>query len=248
MRSGRPCQDAVLAVALEETRVVAVSDGHGTCRRSDVGARIAVEVATECLSGFYAALSREERENLSTSLALMRAPTRRQIVQTWTERVLAHDLADPAPDGLRDYGATLLFGLATPEMLLLGQLGDGDVLIVDASGEVVRPMEPDSLVFGNETPSLCDDEAWNRVRLAIRPAPEGGCLVLLSTDGYANSYPTDGAFDAVAVDYLKMVVKHGMAAVDENLARILGHVSTVGSGDDVSLALMYFPKETGEQP
>ena len=103
-------------------------------------------------------------------------------------------------------------------------------------------------IFGNETPSLCDDEAWNRVRLAIRPAPECGCLVLLSTDGYANSYPTDGAFDAVAVDYLKMVVKHGMAAVDENLARILGHVSTVGSGDDVSLALMYFPKETGEQP
>ena len=229
-------------------QVVAVSDGHGSCRRSDVGARIAVEVATECLSAFYEALSRDERENLSTALALARAPTRRQIVQAWTERVSAHELAEPAPDGLRDYGATLLFALATPEMLLLGQLGDGDVLIVDASGDVVRPMETDSLIFGNETPSLCDDEAWNRVRLAIRPVPAGECLVLLSTDGYANSYPTDTGFDAVATDYLKMVAAHGMAAVAENLPRILDHVSTVGSGDDVSLALMYFPKQIGERP
>ena len=248
VRADRPCQDAVFDGTRGGARAVAVADGHGSSLRSDTGARMAVEVAVEHLLGLHEAMTPEERGRLSATLEFLRAPTLRQIVQAWVDQVEMHNAADPAPAGLRDYGTTLLFALATPSLLLFGQLGDGDILVVDADGQVSRPIPPDPLAFANETPSMCEADAWTRIRLAVRPAPTGESLVLLCTDGYANSYADDEVFERIGPDYLKLVRSQGLAGLAPHLPRFLDHVSAQGSGDDVSVALLYFPPSTGDDP
>ena len=66
--------------------------------------------------------------------------------------------------------------LATPEFLLLGQLGDGDLILVDGSGTVSRPLPIDPRCFGEETSSLCLPDAPTSLRVLATPVPEGHSL------------------------------------------------------------------------
>lgn len=46
-RQGLPCQDACAAIATSSVAVLAVADGAGSRPRSEEGARLAVQLATE---------------------------------------------------------------------------------------------------------------------------------------------------------------------------------------------------------
>jgi hypothetical protein len=242
-RAARPGQDAHGHETRGAATAVAVADGHGACARGDVGARFAVDAALvhllaawEHLAG--AGLSLESTEDLFLS------QVRRQIVQEWQECVAAHLQSQPTPppDGIRAYGTTLIFALATPEFLAFGQLGDGDALLVDATARVRRPLTPEPLAFAGETPSMCEAQAWLRMRVAVLPRDIAPGLVCLMTDGYTNAYASDGDLDEVARGYARLLDTHGPDALARALPGFLHRVSREGSGDDVSLALMRLPR------
>lgn len=244
LRDDRPCQDAIHHATRDGVLAVAVADGHGSSRHGDVGAQRAVAAAVTELLAFAAAGAAQPVGEADALAAIARHDElRERIVHHWVRAVSEHATSS-APDAMVDlvpYGSTLLFALATSGQVLLGQLGDGDIVVVDAAGTVTRPMPIDEASFGDETRSLCQDKAWSFLRLVELPTPLGEAMLFMSTDGYAKSYPSDDAFAAVARDYLGLLREHGADAVERNLPAFLATVSAQGSGDDVSLALLHWP-------
>lgn len=236
VREGKPCQDAIRGAREGDFVALAVADGHGTSEHGDVGAALAVDVAVEQLLRFAADLG-PDREPRAVH-AFAEHPLRVQLVREWVDRVRRHAGTDAAE--LQPYGSTLLFALASPDYVLVGQLGDGDILMVDGARQVVRPIAPDPSNFADETTSLCQNEAWLYMRLRTTPAPDGEMLLLLSTDGYSKSYETDAIFELIGPDYLDMLHEQGAAEVEKQLGEILKAVSAGGSGDDIAFGMLHW--------
>jgi hypothetical protein len=62
--------------------------------------------------------------------------------------------------------------------------------------------------------------------------------VLLATDGYANSFREDAGFLRIGGDLLEMIRQDGIEGVDGNLETWLNEASELGSGDDITVALV----------
>jgi Protein phosphatase 2C len=264
VRDGLPNQDALATWTSKDPAapiaIVTVADGHGGARhfRSAVGARLAVDVSLEVLREMAARFdtaSEAERARITQ----VDVPLR--IVKAWTDAAHAHLAAHPIADHewstleaadsasavemVRDeplfaYGATLLAALATPSCVVLTQLGDGDILLVSADGSASRPVPSDDRLVGNLTTSLCRSDASRDFRCAVLPLDRGIAppLVLMATDGYANSFRNDADFLQIGRDMLELLHKNGIGAIGELLPPILEYASTHGSGDDITLGLM----------
>jgi serine/threonine protein phosphatase PrpC len=250
-RNGLPNQDAIHwlpASGRGSSAVLAVADGHGSPRysRSHVGAAIAVEKSTALIDEFLR--GQANGDNLSMIKHAAEEWLPRALVRNWSEGVIEHLGIDPLSAAelspLRDeaaiaYGATLLVAAVTERFVLYLQLGDGDILSVSHSGDVTRPLTKDERLFGNETTSLCASEAWRDFRIHFQPLTQSPpALVLLSTDGYPNSFRDESGFLKVGSDILDMVQENGLASVQDQLAGWLLDSTRSGSGDDVTLGIL----------
>ena len=255
-RTGLPNQDAVdYAVASWEdpVTVLAVSDAHGGSRyfRSQVGSTLAVHIAVRLVREFLGDTSHKKDAR----------GLRQQIVATWRSSVLSDLANNPFTEeelakveeaegaGARDsilerpeyaYGATLLAaGTAVDRMLYL-QLGDGDILAVDAEGGTQRPIVADERLVANQTTSLCQPDAWQEFRVAL--TEDGAALpplVLISSDGYVNSFRSEEDFLQIGTDYLAILREQGSDALAHELPHILADATQQGSGDDISLGVLH---------
>ncbi len=265
--SGAPNQDALSWWSAEGEKALAVlcvADGHGGSEytHSHIGARRAVENAQMLLVSEV--LPRILDGSALTDLAQFRRHLSQQLpkdlVNRWRESIFEHAAdeetaradapraretvahrtsAQPDVPVERRYGATLLATLLTPELHLYIQLGDGDILTVSQEGEVARPPFPaDSQLIANYTTSLCSKEAWRFVRIHFQPIVEKPpALVMLATDGYANSFADNAAFEQVAKDIYGNIQQDGPATVADLLPGWLRETSEAGSGDDISVVI-----------
>ncbi len=234
-----------------------VADGHGGSEytRSRIGALYAVknmqsllvyEVLPQIVDGSALEDPLQFKRHLDQWLP-------NQLVRRWLQSVhwnanyYAHRYADAEeeisaqtddPVALR-YGSTLLAALLTPSLHLYVQLGDGDILTVSEEGQVARPPLPtDRRLFANGTTSLCSSDAWRFVRIHFQPIVEKPpALVMLATDGYANSFVDNAAFEQVAKDLYTAIQQDGPAVVADRLPDWLRETSDNGSGDDISVVI-----------
>lgn len=146
---------------------------------------------------------------------------------------------DAAMFGYLAYGATLLCAVVTADFILYLQLGDGDILTVSERGEVTKPLAADERLFANETTSLCSRDGWRDFRVGFQVmSGEPPALILLSTDGYANSFRDEAGFLKVGSDLLEMIRADGLESISDNLEIWLTEASQAGSGDDISLGII----------
>lgn len=261
-RDGLPNQDAMAWTPPTESGgrlVAAVSDGHGSAKafRSGRGARLAVTVGVDAGSAF---LDRLGGAGLGALDQRAWGPLTRAIVDRWAAGVRADlaagpiseqelaDLADLDGPGARRaveanpalaYGATLLVVAVLGSFALFLQLGDGDILVVPAAGQVTRALRDDPRLFANETTSLCMPDAAREFRVACRPLTRPGPQVLLlATDGLANAYQDETSFLQVGADLLARIGAVGIDAVAGELDAFLEEAS-VHSGDDVTVAAVW---------
>lgn len=249
-RNGLPNQDAIYwlpASGHGSSVVLAAADGHGSARysRSHIGAALAVANAAALVDEFLS--SQEDVANLSLIKHATEEWLPRALVRTWSEAVCDHLKTDPfssgevsgASESSVAYGATLLVAAVTERFVVYLQLGDGEILSVSESGEVSRPLVKDERLFGNETTSLCAPEAWLDFRVSFQPLTHSRpALILLSTDGYPNSFRDEAGFLQVGSDILQMIRNNGLASVNEHLAGWLRDSTRAGSGDDVTLGIL----------
>jgi serine/threonine protein phosphatase PrpC len=263
VRSGQPGQDDISWIEPSDSfafPILTVADGHGSSKafRSDKGAKFAVELAANEVKDFL--LAQVDLSNLSAIKRIAAEGLPQELVKHWTSAVhknLAMEPLTPAElsalevkDGkaareaveknpLLAYGSTVLVVAVTELFVLYLQLGDGDIVCVSEEGEPTRPMPKDERLFGNETTSLCAPGAWKDFRVNFQVIsgrhPE---LIMLSTDGYANSYKNDAGFLKVGPDILQTIRSEGVEKVKQNLNDWLTETSEKGSGDDITIGLI----------
>lgn len=260
-RAGKPNQDAVnirFTGGAGTIVVAAVADGHGSHRsfRSEIGSRLAVDAAVE----HFAQRAKELGTDVSLTAIRRFAQEQwpRDILHIWRSAVkddwdkMPRDDAEleilqaagrmpPEECDFAIYGTTLLACVVTPRYIAFLQLGDGDIVILSNDGTASRPLVRDERLIGNETTSLANSkvEDWRTGFLALNPeAPAPPQLILLSTDGYANSFRDDTGFLQVASDLAALLRSHGRKYVERELPGWLEQASAEGSGDDVTLCVI----------
>jgi hypothetical protein len=252
IRHGIPNQDCIGPTENPDGSIIlVVSDGHGSPRsfRSDIGSRLAVQAAIEVCKDFIEQV-RDTPIAFARNQAEQQIP--RRILKKWEDGVrIHHELNGFSPEeqllvGTPDrypiaYGATLLVAFATQRYLVAFQLGDGDILAVsDETGEVSFVIEKDPSLIANETTSLCQKEAWKYFRFRFhlfesRPP----ALILISSDGYSNSFATTSGFRKTGIDFLDILTKQGPEWLASKLPQWLEEASCEGSGDDISVGIIY---------
>jgi hypothetical protein len=262
MRSGIANQDAIGWVENADSAsgvLLAVADGHGSakCFRSEYGSRFAVDIALQLTTGIDASEPRASASGMwDTGEGL--AP---ELVRRWRQMVQDHLCENPIPasallnlerklgkaarrsvesDPVLAYGSTLLVTGVSESIVFHLQLGDGDILTVSDDAEVSRPWPRAEGPLGDETASLATRDAAGEMRLHVTRAPASmPALILLSTDGYANSFREDGGFLAVGRDLWRTIHTEGIAPIRENLECWLREASDLGSGDDITLGILW---------
>jgi serine/threonine protein phosphatase PrpC len=263
LRTGLPNQDAIRwlpASGAGPPLILAVSDGHGSAKyfRSHIGSERAVETTAWLIQDLLD--GQPDPANLSAIKRTAEDRLPQQITRRWKQAVAEHLKQAPltadelgtleqqdgvaarqaiADDPSLAYGATILAVLVAETFILYLQLGDGDMLVVAEDGRVTRPLERDARLFANQTTSLCSTDAWRDVQVRFQalvdPPP---ALILLATDGYANSFVNEAAFLQVGTDILEMIRTEGLEAVQESLETWLSEASQAGSGDDITLGIL----------
>lgn len=256
VKVAQPNQDSLAAhpeTGPGQTVVLAVADGHGSERyvRSDTGASIATRVLL-ALGLEYSNMA--ETEALTSLKALAEEALPRQLGRHWREQVVAHLESNPLgndvedeipgtvePDAIRTYGTTVLGAVITGRLLVCWQLGDGDILLISDAGEVTAPLAPDTPEVGVETDSLAEADAWQRVRVHWAPlSGDSTSLVVLSTDGLANSFASEQDFRAFGSDTLEHLRSEGIEQTRLALPTWLAKATSF-SGDDVTVAAAWQP-------
>lgn len=254
---GRECQDWIDWCSTKTYHILAVSDGHGSSYFGREGARIAVEVAINVFEDVI-----RQRQLLQENYNVLREQLPRSIVRRWRQKVLdwyhhsgeyvlpPNDAgnSDKSDKGLteqeiiRQFGCTLITVALSGQVICYLQIGDGDILAVSPDRQVVAPLPDDDLLIANETTSLCLPSAELYFRFRIIPfgvfLPQ---LIMVSTDGYVNSFATREDFEQAALDYLDILSKR-YVDVSQSLSKWLQETSAKGSGDDIAVGLIYRPK------
>ncbi len=266
-KKGLPNQDAIDWHPPESKEndlplILAVSDGHGSSKhfRSNVGSQLAVEAAIKAIrenildnKQFCEEYSPQHLKDLKEQVE-GRLP--QQIIMRW-EELVKEDWKNKSTESkegtyiqqkvedkrLTAYGATLLCVVVTKHFVLYLQLGDGDILCVDSQGNTTRPIPKDKTLIANETYSLCQKDAWQYFRFKIENYSNKGLeempeLILVSTDGYANSFSSEEGFISIGKDYRQLIIEQGLDKVVEQLPGFLEETSSKGSGDDISLGII----------
>jgi hypothetical protein len=154
LRHRLPCQDYSLCELHGNTLICAVADGAGTASHAETGARIA---ATYFVQAFHdvdpAAIEREHASGFIQSL----------------QQMLCNEAADNGA-ALTDYACTLLGVIATPEVTVCVQIGDGAIVIPGCEpgtyDTAVWPMHGE---YANTTSFVTQKNAADVVELRIVP-------------------------------------------------------------------------------
>ena len=262
-RDGRPCQDAhaiwASSFAGEPVLVAAVADGHGGGRHdlSHCGAALAVQAAVgeviASLPGSPAAGVRGQGPGEG------RAEFHLRVTARWREYVSADacrrtgSLPSRAEgtEVFTRYGSTLLLALVDGSDCWVGQIGDGEILMVRPGGGIEAPLPRDESLLGTVTYSLSSRDSGALWRTGRFPIGAGGLLVM-ATDGVSDSFENpDSEFRVFARSLSERVNSFGIERVGSALPGWLDGYSRDGSGDDMTLVLVLLnpsPRGTMEEP
>jgi serine/threonine protein phosphatase PrpC len=136
---------------------------------------------------------------------------------------------------LERYGTTIIVGLVTADFCMVGQIGDGDALLLQEKGPLTL-IEPDASMYGTTTRSLCGptpDRHWR-----VRRAPsDKSSVLMLSTDGLSDSFASRAGFLAFGTDLHHLLTQYGQRAIVRQIPVWLDGYSRDGSGDDITVGL-----------
>lgn len=216
--------------------VAAVADGHGAAPyfRSDIGAKLAVQSALDCLK--FPNPQQPSAATIGT-----------WIHNRWSELVHAHlsQQRFSAPhdgDDLLPYGSTLIAASASSRWLITAQIGDGDTYLGYSGQALVRVDASQDAFEGEQTLSLCMPDAASYFTIQIvdldwvESPPD---FLVLCTDGVAKSFATAGACERAMSQFRELCTSKAgqFSTVASQLPAWLSEVSQRGSGDDASMVM-----------
>lgn len=255
LKENNPNEDSVLLSRIgSHALVVAISDGHGSdkCFRSQTGSRFAVKALENIFQKTPSLKTIDEVRQVTESLPAM-------IVQQWKAFVdedlksYPYSLAEQSDECKSNlylpYGCTLLGCYLTNQYGIFIQIGDGDMFALFSEGITKKLVPDDERLTGQETTSLCLTDAEKDFRISVIDFSENSLdVIILGTDGMGNSYSTDMDLFDWATDIKEiMSQENGRDMINENFSTWLDEVSTNGSGDDISMAVIVMEKDSSSE-
>lgn len=258
MRKSQDCQDSHRIDYTDDMAIISVADGHGSdsCPYSKTGSAIAVNVFYSVMRDYYDRYKQSENGLVQLMQFLNREgclKIARTIDLEWKRRVYKQHLNRKRevpidkkgnPDKVavyKLYGTTLVGLVITDLFTFSFQLGDGDILSVNDTGtEILVRTEK---ILGVETHSLCKIDTWKKAVTSVKPRAatnRNPQLFMLSTDGLANSYNTQSAFEETCKAYYSTIKEYGFEVIEDNLVGWLKETTECGCGDDVTAVFAYF--------
>lgn len=234
-----PCQDAHLLVSGSAAGLpylfAAVADGHGSAKHdlSHIGAQLAVQAA---LQVFQKIMRDYGTQPISDIVVGFKATFPKFVAKAW-QKLLEDEQPNTAKeqDARTRYGSTLLVIAAFKKVLLLAQIGDGDIVLFrNDQTEPSEPLTYDDQLVGGSTYSLCSPEADKFFRVKSLPFADAR-FITLSTDGLRNAYADTGAFHRLLEAMHSNIDQHGLTQAANIIPEYLDRFSEQGSGDDISL-------------
>lgn len=252
--------------------IVAVSDGHGGDKyiRSAMGSHLAVTLAAKMVAEDLQLSSKMRKDELFGTIRHIKS----RYLLAWQTSVDEHAKQNPFGENDKSflkekckqkdydavlsnprlaYGCTFLCAIGYDDLVLILQLGDGDVLGLDTDGTVRELIKSDFRNFGNETLSLCSFRERNNVEdkqviiahevLVGNEIPE---LITLTTDGVKNSFD-DLTSDIEAFYKIPIAIKNALQENNYDAEKVkidleeklLHKAANAGSGDDVTIGVLF---------
>lgn len=258
LAASRPCEDSFALWSGSSGAVpciaIAVADGHGDPRhdQSQTGSALAVHAAIDELIEFHRMHMHTLPEHALRSE--FKADFPRRVTRRWREFVQSDSVrrgifrprnAGTGLDEYERYGSTLITSLLLDDSILIGQIGDGDILLVRPDGSVECPISSETGLIGKETYSLSSRDAHLLWRVATLDRADGGVLIV-ATDGVSDSF--DGSEGPEFLKFVKSLVarvqEFGIENVAGSMKNWLDRYSELASGDDMTLVYVSInPKE-----
>jgi serine/threonine protein phosphatase PrpC len=183
----------------------------------------------------------------------------RRVTRRWREFVQSDSVrrgifrprnAGTGVDEYERYGSTLIASLILDDSILIGQIGDGDIILVRPDGTVECPISSETGLIGKETHSLSSRDAHLLWRMATLDRAEGGVLIV-ATDGVSDSF--DGSEGPEFLKFVQSLVarvqEFGIENVAGSMKNWLDRYSELASGDDMTLVYVSInPRSAMDKP
>jgi len=251
IKTNTVCQDYSGHFCSNEYGIIVVCDGHGGEKhfRSDEGSKIATNVAIEAINEFMKFEKNFSRKKESLLLQL-----EKNIILNWNNAVNQHNgnfpfteeelnkLSDNNSKAVENdievaYGSTLIAAVLTNKYCFGIQIGDGDCAVLDKNGVISNHVPSDTRLQFNITTSLCDKAAVQNFRHFWLDEPQVALAV--STDGVRNSFSNETYYFDFCKTIFESYLELPAEEAKNDLKEFLQRLTTDGSGDDVSISIIY---------
>lgn len=211
-----PNQDSVIIDVIQDDFVVAVSDGVGSCKKSEIGSQMVIRICKELFNQIHAGhISFEGTEIVKL------------LIERWKNSLEGN---------LMDYCATVKGVFKIGKKAVMISLGDGFAAITSEGMNMLSPN--DDGTFSNETKCLdskvCVGDFWIRnFDIDINTT----FAVLVCTDGVSNAIQT-----GLELDFVEEIEKNiGSKNLEEELKDFMIDISQY-SFDDKTLGVMKYER------
>jgi len=262
-KSNAPNQDSYIQQIFSDNRFVfALADGHGSrkCFRSEAGSKLAVTIAAEVIEDVLNHFTLEDKLNAK----LIKKDIPLKIIESWktaidkqlencpiTEeengQLTPSEISVVEKNKYIVYGSTLIVSFFYDGYIICWQLGDGNILFVSDQGKSSMPMGKDTTMIANETYSLCMKSAEDYFNIKVfKDSDPMLRLILVSSDGYANSFRSEEGFLKVGTDILNIIDDEDFQVIEDELEEWLTGTMISGSGDDITAGVFFRQIMTSE--
>ena len=236
--------------------------------RSSEGSRIACEVGKNAVFSFMDMIGNngylhDDFIFNHTKREEMLCQLEKSIIQHWNESVDIHLSGNPVEQdtefsALNDidkktvletpakaYGATFIAAVVFERYFFILKLGDGNVCVIRRKNPYLfygadDELKDEQLQF-NITTSLCNGDADKEFRHCFFDVRRYRCFngVILTTDGIINSYASEQSYLNFIRNIIKGYKEETLGSAHAELAEFLPRLSEKGSGDDLTVGIIF---------
>ena len=251
LNSKKPCQDYSASYKDNERTIITCCDGHGGAQyvRSQKGSKAASDAVINVFKTLdYSFLNgTDDKTNDKIKLLILCEYNRLIEKEISAKPIRKSELANLKEDEAdyirfnqaKAYGTTLSGAMIYRNKLVVVSIGDTETLGV-RKGELIKIFDNSEDPAGNITYSMCQEDAYNYLRVAVLPMKNFDGI-LLCTDGLSSPFQSYDNFNRA---FIRPTVRDVLK--NKTLSNVDKHVDEIalkyGIGDDVSLSFIISDK------
>jgi len=185
IRDHKPCQDYCMYTHLDKNvSLLMVADGLGSQEYSDSGSKFAYTALYETVNNTLS----QQKTDTDITFSLTNSNFKKQLIDKWTELCVSDyntnkkSVETKVTDIKRKYATTLLYVIITQNKFVLGQIGDGAILLYDDENCSMK-FRHTWPKYDTQTDSLSSLMATSQEYYTVALNRESFNNILLSTDG-----------------------------------------------------------------